>query len=78
MLIKGTFSGSPECPWYTGLTVFINFFLQKSNDLQERASYLYLRGVFYMADHKNMEALGDLTRLAEIDIALVPEQYVFV
>lgn len=54
------------------------FVLQKSNDLQERASYLYLRGVFYMADHKNMEALGDLTRLAEIDIALVPEQYVFV
>jgi hypothetical protein len=53
------------------------FFLQKSNDLQERASYLYLRGVFYMADHKNMEALGDFTRLAEIDIALVPEQYVF-
>ena len=31
-----------------------------------------------MADHKNMEALGDFTGLAEIDIALVPEQYVFV
>ncbi|XP_071144330.1 DENN domain-containing protein 3-like [Mytilus edulis] len=46
---------------------------QKSNDLQDRASYLYLRGAFYLADHKAVEALGDLTRLAEIDISLVPE-----
>lgn len=47
--------------------------LQKSQHFQERASYIYLLGMFYLACNKLTLALENFISLASIDVQILPK-----
>lgn len=50
--------------------------LQKSQHFQERASYIYLLGMFYLACNKLTLALENFISLASIDVQILPKLWV--
>lgn len=62
--------------WVSMYNTYAYLNLQKSQHFQERASYIYLLGMFYLACNKLTLALENFISLASIDVQILPKLWV--